>query len=130
MTKTDKLAGRKTLKVGNILDEFEKDKVKSDIDIVSLFQSFGVPLTKKGGSFMGLCPFHDDSSPSLSVDREKGLYHCFGCGESGDAFTLVEKKLSLDFKGALDYLKGQTGRLPIVPLSSPADEPPTEMVIE
>jgi DNA primase len=41
---------------------------------------------------MGRCPWHEDSTPSLSVDQEKGLYNCFGCGESGDAFDLVMKE--------------------------------------
>ena len=57
---------------------------------------------------MGLCPFHEDKTPSLSVDREKGLYNCFGCGESGDAFTLVEKMKGFGFREALEYLKGGT----------------------
>jgi len=101
----DKLAGRKTLKVGNILDEFEKDKVKAQVDLVALFFSFGVQLESKGKNHMGTCPWHEDSTPSLSVDREKGLYNCFGCGESGDAFSLVEKMKGVDFRGALEYLK-------------------------
>ncbi len=117
MTAMDKLAGRKTLKVGNILDEFEKDKVKAGVDLVALFASFGVQLEPKGKNHMGRCPWHEDSTPSLSVDREKGLYNCFGCGESGDAFSLVEKMKGTDFKGALDYLKG--GRFEPV-LSSPS----------
>ena len=116
MTAMDKLAGRKTLKVASILDEFEKDKVKAGVDLVALFSSFGVPLESKGKSYMGKCPWHEDSTPSLSVDREKGLYNCFGCGESGDAFTLVEKMKGTDFKGALEYLKG--GRFEPVPVSS------------
>ena len=115
----DKLAGRKTLKVGNILDEFEKDKVKAGVDLVALFASFGVDLTAKGKNHMGRCPWHEDGTPSLSVDREKGLYNCFGCGESGDAFSLVEKMRGTDFKGALEFLKGgrfEPVRVPTPPL--------------
>jgi DNA primase len=122
MTVMDKLAGRKTLKVGNILDEFEKDKVKAGVDLVALFSSFGVQLESKGKSYMGKCPWHEDSTPSLSVDREKGLYNCFGCGESGDAFTLVEKMKGCNFKGALEYLKG--GRFEPVPVPSPSPSKP------
>jgi len=102
----DKLHGRKTLQVTNFLDEFEKDDVKRYVDIVELFQHFGVVLTKKGKSFMAKCPWHNDTTPSLSVDREKGVYNCFGCGESGDIFTLTEKMKGCDFKEALAYLKG------------------------
>lgn len=88
---TDRLSGRKTLQVDSFLQEFEKDEIKSRVDIVELFDQFGVRLTHKGKGFAGKCPWHEDKEPSLSVDREKGLYHCFGCGESGDAFALVQK---------------------------------------
>jgi DNA primase len=104
--KKSRLGGVKTLKVSGILDEFEKDEVKKGVDIVSLFASFGVHLEKKGKSWMGRCPWHEDSTPSLSVDQEKGLYNCFGCGESGDAFDLVMKERGLDFPSAVKFLKG------------------------
>jgi DNA primase catalytic core len=89
----------------DIFDTALKDDLKSRVDIVSLFSHFGVQLTKKGKSYTGLCPWHDDTNPSLSVDKEKGLYNCFGCGESGDVFTLVEKMKGVSFQEALDYLK-------------------------
>src|SRR3954469_11785024 len=64
-----------------------------------------VELRRSGGtSFSGLCPFHEERTPSFSVDAAKKLYHCFGCGEGGDAFTFVEKLEGLDFTGALEYL--------------------------
>jgi DNA primase catalytic core len=122
----DKLHGRKTLAVGGILDEFEKDALKREIDIVSLFASFGVALEKKGPGYMGRCPWHDDSTPSLSVDKEKGLYHCFGCGEAGDAFSLVQKMKGCDFKGSLAFLK-EFSRSPNVPKPvAPKVAPPRE----
>jgi DNA primase catalytic core len=109
----DKLQGRKTLKVAGFLEEFEKDDIKKNIDIVELFASFRVELKQRGAppgkSFMGLCPFHEDHNPSLSVDREKGLFNCFGCGESGDAFDLVEKMKNFGFKEALKFLKDWSG---------------------
>jgi DNA primase catalytic core len=111
----DRLGGKKTLNVGGFLNEFEKDDVKRQIDILALFEHFGVRLAKKGKSHAGLCPWHDDSTPSLSVDKEKGLYNCFGCGESGDHFTLVMKMKGCDFKEALTYLKGLSGRTAAVP---------------
>ena len=101
----DRLNGVKTLNVTGILDEFDKDAVVAAVDIVALFKSFGVKLTKKGKSFMGVCPWHKDLNPSLSVDPVKKLYHCFGCGESGDAITLVEKMKGYGFKEALAYLR-------------------------
>jgi len=101
----DRLQGRKTLKVNDFLDEFEKDDIKKKVDIVDLFQSFGIELTKKGKSYSGKCLWHNDTNPSLSVDREKGLYNCFGCGESGDIFSLTEKMKGCGFKESLAYLK-------------------------
>ena len=109
MTKVDKLAGRKTLRVTPILEEIETEGLKRSIDIVSLFESFGVKLEKKGSSYMGLCPFHEDKTPSLSVDREKGVFHCFGCGEGGDAIELVKRLKGVGFRDALSYLKGERG---------------------
>jgi DNA primase len=108
----DKLGGRRTLAVEGFLQEFEKDEIKHRVDIVSLFDSFGVALTAKGKGFAGRCPWHDDKEPSLSVDREKGLYHCFGCGESGDVVSLVQKVRGVGFRDALEYLKGHAGTLP------------------
>ncbi len=122
-----------TLQVSGFLDEFEKDQVKRDVDIVSLFSSFGVSLEKRGDSYMGLCPFHDDTNPSLSVDQERGLFHCFGCGASGDIFDVVMKLRGLDFKEALAYLKNGTAlesppvpQNPPRPLPAPETEPEEE----
>jgi DNA primase len=57
-----------------------------------------------GSGYMGLCPFHDERSPSFSVDAAKKVFHCFGCQASGDAFTFVMETEGLDFKGALEHL--------------------------
>jgi len=105
----DRLAGRKTLKAKDFFNEMEKDQVKAKIDIVSLFEYFGTHLDKKGKSHTGLCPFHDDKNPSLSVDQEKGLYNCFGCGESGDVFDLVKGVKGFSFTESLTFLKEYSG---------------------
>src|SRR3972149_5337875 len=105
----ERLGGRKTLEVTGFLEELEKEAVKKGVDIIALFASFGVELVRKGKSYTGRCPWHEDSTPSLSVDREKGLYHCFGCGESGDAVSLVEKMKGLGFREALRWLQGWLG---------------------
>ena len=107
----DRLRGKRTLKVDGFLEEFEKEEVKRGVDIVGLFNSFGVKLTRKGKSYSALCPWHEDTNPSLSVDREQGLYHCFGCGEAGDVVTLVEKMKGMGFRKALEYLKELQGKL-------------------
>ena len=101
-----RLKGRSPLKGSGLLDEFEKDRVKASVDIVDLIHSYGVALEHKGGSWMGLCPFHEDKNPSLSVDRNKGLFNCFGCGAGGDVFDFVMKKQGVEFKEALSILKG------------------------
>jgi len=109
----DRLKGKKTLNVTGFLDEFEKDDVKKNIDITELFNHFNIQLTKKGKNHIGLCPWHKDSNPSLSVDRDKGLYNCFGCGESGDIFTLVEKMKGFNFKESLAFLKSYSKKQPL-----------------
>jgi DNA primase catalytic core len=120
MKNNDRLNGRKTLKVTGFLEEFEKDDIKKNIDIVELFAYFNVKLTPSGKGFKGICPFHNDSkTPSLSVSRDKGgVYHCFGCGEAGDAFDLVEKMKGFDFKGALKFLKDWRGLSSYSPVSA------------
>jgi DNA primase catalytic core len=117
---TDRLAGRKTLHVEEFLEEFEKEGIKSRVDILALFAGFGVRLAPRGKGYVGLCPWHEDKNPSLSVDRDKGLYHCFGCGESGDVVGLVQKMKGLGFREALAYLKSQAATAE--PRKAPAEE--------
>jgi DNA primase len=81
-----------------------KERVRDAVDMADLVGA-RVELRRSGGSsLMGVCPFHDDRSPSLNVDTNKKLFHCFGCGEGGDAFSFVQKIEGLDFSGALEYL--------------------------
>ncbi|CAB1062710.1 DNA primase (EC, partial [Olavius sp. associated proteobacterium Delta 1] len=61
----------------------EKEKIeaiKRDVDLVPLVKAKGIELKKNGKSYFGLCPFHDDTNPSLSVNPNKNLWQCFGCG--------------------------------------------------
>ncbi|HZO36514.1 MAG TPA: DNA primase [Solirubrobacteraceae bacterium] len=81
-----------------------KERVRDAIDMIDLVGS-RVELRRSGGtSFTGLCPFHEERSPSFSVDAAKKLYHCFGCGEGGDGIKFVQQLEGLDFVGALEYL--------------------------
>jgi len=66
-------------------------------------------LKKAGRSWKGLCPFHNERTPSFTVDRDKGLYHCFGCKASGDSITFVREIEHLDFAGAVERLAGRAG---------------------
>ena len=61
-------------------------------DLVSVMQESGVELEKQGKEWKGRCPFHEDGTPSLSVNREKGVYKCFGCGASGNVLGYVKQR--------------------------------------
>ena len=62
------------------------DQIKQQLDIVQEIQRH-VSLTKKGQNYVGLCPFHSEKSPSFYVSPVKKIFHCFGCGESGDVLA-------------------------------------------
>jgi len=79
------------------------DKVLKHTDIVDLIGEY-TPLEKKGKGYMGLCPFHDEKTPSFSVSEEKQVYHCFGCKASGNALTFVKEQKGLSTREAIQYL--------------------------
>ena len=62
------------------------EEIRSRNDIVDVISSY-VKLQKKGSSYFGLCPFHNEKSPSFSVDGNKQMFYCFGCGEGGNVFS-------------------------------------------
>lgn len=64
------------------------NEIRAKTDIVSVISAY-LPLTKKGKNYFGVCPFHDDHSPSMSVSPDKQIYTCFSCGASGNVFNLV-----------------------------------------
>ena len=66
------------------------DTIKTDIDIISLIESKGIQLKKNGKGYVGICPFHDDKTPSLSVTPSTNLWQCFGCGAGGGKSYSVE----------------------------------------
>ena len=84
------------------------DRVKDAVDMVALVGARS-DLRRVGSRWQGLCPFHDERTPSFSVNAEHKLYHCFGCGESGDAIGFVQATEGLDFKEALEYLADRYG---------------------
>src|SRR5919106_1597599 len=79
------------------------DRVLDSTNIVELIGSF-VALKKIGQNFQGLCPFHDDKTPSLSVSPEKKIFRCFGCGASGNAITFLRRHKNLPFPEAVSFL--------------------------
>ncbi len=80
--------------------------ILDQVNIVDLISRY-VPLKRGGRNYMGLCPFHNEKTPSFSVSEEKQLYHCFGCQASGNAIGFVMEKENLDFIDAIEFLADQ-----------------------
>ena len=98
------------------------EEVRSRNDIVDVISSY-VKLQKKGSSYFGLCPFHNEQSPSFSVSRGKLMYYCFGCGAGGNVFTFLMEYENYTFQEALKYLADKAGvELPETEYSAQAKE--------
>lgn len=100
-----------------VYDRFPRDEIKEKVrtatDFIGLVETYGTPLKKVGTSHQGLCPFHEDKSPSFSVDESKKMFHCFGCGAKGDVFDFVARKEGLnthsDFPKVLEKVASIAG---------------------
>lgn len=101
-------------------DLIEEIRMKNDIvDVISGY----VRLQKKGSSYFGLCPFHNEKSPSFSVSRSKQMYYCFGCGAGGNVFTFLMEYENFSFVEAVQYLADRAGvELPKMEYSKEAKE--------
>ena len=99
-------------------DIIEEVRMKNDIvDVISQY----VKLTRKGNSYFGLCPFHNEKTPSFSVTPSKQMYYCFGCGAGGNVFTFVMEYENFTFGEALKYLADRAGvELPKIEYSKEA----------
>lgn len=84
------------------------ETIKAKIDVVDEISTV-VSLQKSGKALKGLCPFHNERTPSFYVNPEAQSWHCFGCNEGGDVFTFVEKQQNMDFREALAYLAEKAG---------------------
>ncbi len=84
------------------------DRVRDAVDMVHLV-SEKTDLRRVGSRWTGLCPFHDERTPSFSVNAEEKLYYCFGCGEGGDAFKFVQQTEGLEFQEAVELLAERSG---------------------
>lgn len=80
-----------------------KEELKAKNDIVSVVSRY-VPLVQKGRSFWGRCPFHNEKTPSFTVNPSDQVYHCFGCGVGGDVIKFIQEIESVDFMGAINIL--------------------------
>ena len=98
------------------------EEVRAKNDIVDVISSY-VKLQKKGSSYFGLCPFHNEKSPSFSVSRSKQMFYCFGCGAGGNVITFLMRYENFSFPEALQFLADRAGvELPQVDLSKDAKE--------
>ena len=84
------------------------DRVRAAADMVEIVSAH-TDLRRSGVRYTGLCPFHDERSPSFSVHAEEKLYHCFGCGVGGDVFDFVTEIENLDFPTAVEMLADRYG---------------------
>ena len=92
----------------NMFDQDLIRKIRENVDIVDVIGKY-IPLEKKGKGYFGLCPFHNDNNPSLSVSREKQIYKCFVCEEKGNVFTFLMKKENISFPEAVRMLAQEIG---------------------
>ena len=84
------------------------DRVREATDLVELISEV-TKVKRSGRSFMAVCPFHEEKTPSMSVDQARGLYHCFGCGKGGDVFSFVQETQGIDFGDSLEMLARRAG---------------------
>src|SRR5262245_65174967 len=96
--------------------------VKQQADIVRVIGDY-VKLKKSGGqNYSGLCPFHNEKTPSLSVHATRQFYHCFGCGASGDVFSFVQKVENISFPESVRVVAQKLGvPLPKVTYGTPEE---------
>ena len=89
-------------------DDSKIEEIKSRVDIVELASEY-LTLKKAGRNYLGLCPFHQEKTPSFTVNREKQIFYCFGCGQGGNVITLLMKIANKSFPEAVKQLAEKTG---------------------
>src|SRR5271167_4814663 len=107
----DELPGAAADGGGRLMGRFGDDKieeVRSRADIVEIVGAH-VRLKRAGRNFVGLCPFHNEKTPSFSVSPERGFFHCFGCGAGGTVFNFVMRIEGLSFPEAVSSLAARYG---------------------
>ncbi|HNU07679.1 MAG TPA: DNA primase [Pyrinomonadaceae bacterium] len=98
-------------------DESFIEELKNRADLVRIIEPYA-PLKKKGQNWMACCPFHQEKTPSFSVNPNKGFYKCFGCGKGGNAYTFLMEMEGLSFPEAIERVAEVAG----VPLPEPVDD--------
>lgn len=90
------------------IDDSIIEKIKDNSNIVDIVEDY-LRLKKTGANYVGLCPFHNEKTPSFTVSEAKQFFHCFGCGESGDSISFIMKQENLDFPEAVKFLGDKLG---------------------
>ena len=90
------------------MNQDKLNELQNKLDIVTVISNY-IPLTKKGRNYFGVCPFHDDHKPSLSVSPDKQIYKCFVCGEGGNSFDFVKNYEHVSFIEAVNILAKTVG---------------------
>ena len=80
-----------------------------ELDIVSVFQAEGLELKRAGSRYQCCCPFHNEKTPSFSVNPGNGLYHCFGCKKGGNVITFIMEFRNMNYIEAIEYLAARNG---------------------
>ena len=95
--------------MAGLIKRSDIDEVRTRTNIADIVGDYVTLKSAGGGSFKGLCPFHEERSPSFHVRPQVGFYHCFGCGEGGDVFTFLQKLDHVSFSEAVERLAGRLG---------------------
>jgi len=90
------------------IDENKINEIRNSVNIVDVIKEY-VPLTSKGKNFFGVCPFHEDHAPSMSVSSDKQIYRCFSCGAAGNVFTFVKDYENVSFLEAVAIVAKKVG---------------------
>lgn len=94
--------------------------IRTSVDIVEIISDY-IPLTKKGKNYFGVCPFHSDHSPSMSVSQERQIYKCFSCGAAGNIFKFLMDYENISFKEALKKIADKAGITISLNISTPKE---------
>jgi len=84
------------------------EQIKNRADVLDVVSDV-VQLKQRGRNYFGLCPFHDEKTPSFSVNPAKGIFHCFGCGKGGNAVTFIMEHENIEYVEALKRLAERYG---------------------
>ena len=101
----EKLSGLKIMMYNKeVLEE-----IRQKVDLLTYLENYGIAFRRTGAAWVGLCPVHSERSPSFNVNPNSQTFKCFGCGISGDIFSLIQELQSLSFPGAVQYLADEVG---------------------